>query len=287
MFIKLKPAHLKQYTAPQAASFFGAVKKVIDNAGYAQLGIKEADYQAFCLNYNKLSDAVNATQGSDKTTQINAYDEERDNQFRFIRNILANLKYSTDKELAGLYETANTKILKVYPSNIANEPKQEETAHIIGFAIDIRKYFGEHLNKLGIATALTALETANGNFLATFLDRSNELANQVEKATETYRAELEKIYARMELTINYNASLTDATTEKEIELCSTCTEAMGIMNQYIDELWQSIKLSKALKKEDKTNSNGTSTKPSSGGNTKPSGGTSGGGSTSSGSDDIL
>ncbi len=267
-------------------AFHQSVKAMIDKAGVANLGINQTDFSKYGHYIQLLNDAVLRTQGSDKTALVAAYDEERDKLFRYIRNVFANLKYSTDKELIALYETALAKILKVYTSKIANEGNQEETAHINGFIVDVRKFFGDQLTKLGISGVLTALETANENFQKAYLERTTELANIEEGMTEKYRAEVEECYERIALTINYYNIQTNSSDETITEIRTVCIDFTLDLNQYISEIWQSIKLSKALKKEEKHNSNGTSTKPSggssTGGNSNPSGG-----STSPGGDDIL
>ncbi len=283
---KLKFAHLKRYKVAEFAAFCLSVKELIAQAGAENLGLKSGLFEQFGQKLALLNDAVNATQGSDKTPIIAQYDEERDRYFRYIRNVLANLRNSIDPHLAALYETANTKILRVYPASIAHEASQQETAHLTGFIVDMRKYFGDELSKLGIASALTALETANGNFQKTYLARTEELSNYPEGATQQYRAELEQLYAQIEVTVNYWATLTGATDEASIERQLACADFTNVLNEYIDELWLSIKVGRALSKEGGT----SGSKPSGGGSgssSKPSGGNTGGNTTAPGSDDIL
>jgi len=257
-----------QYLNPTAASsmnngYFVAFHQgncaLIDQYEAKNLGIQEADFLQYKAKIKQINDAVLKTQGSDKTAVIAAYDEERDKLFRYVRNVLANLKYSTDAELAALYATAQAKILKVYPSSIASENNQEETAHINGFLVDVRKFFAKEISKLGISTALTALETANENFQKAFLERSDELAGIEEGATLKLRDEIEELYAKMACAINYGASRTDATDETSVSVCTFCTDFIAVHNQYSSEVKQSIKLGKALSKKESSNENGNKT----------------------------
>lgn len=269
--IKIKHAHLKRYKVAEFAAFCFSFKELVTQSGVKNLGLHEPTYNEFCSRLDQLSDAVNATQGSDKTPVIGQYNKERGRYFRYIRNVLANLRFSTDPTLAALSDTAKTKILKVYPAKIANEAGQQETAHVAGFVLDVRNFFADQLDKLGIKAALTALETANNNFQSTFLERSDELSSIDDGMTAKCRAQLEELFRQMEVTLNYNASLTYADDEKSVMLQAASANMISVLNQYIDELWQSIKQGKAQSKETPGNANSGG---NSGGNANPGGGNS-------------
>ena len=260
-------------------AFHQGMSELISSNGDTDLGLVAADLTAYRNKITLLNDAVLGTQGSDKTAQIAAYEAERDKLFRGCRNTLANLKNSGDPDLVALYDTAKAKILAVYPSSIASESNQEETAHINGFLVDVRKYFGTQLDALGLTKQIAALDTANQNFQTAYLDRAAELSEVVTGATVLYRKEVEELYAKMELTINYFASRTDATDTATQTLCSACTAFVTLANEYIDEIWQSIKLGKSLSKGDDSSSSSSS----SSGSSSSSSSSSSSGSSSSGS----
>lgn len=246
---KIKSPHLKRYKVAEFTAFCLSLQKLVGEQGGAEnLGIPASTFAEFENTLAMLSDAVNATQGSDKTSVINDYDKLRDRYFRNVRNVLANLKYSTDPELAALYETAHAKILKVYPASIANEPGQQETAHIAGFVLDVEKFFHSYLSKLGIASALSALTKANEDYQKTYLERSDELAQIEEGATARYRAKLSELYAQMEVNVNYYNALEGAADEDSLARHNACLAFTQVLNEYIDELWQSVKQSRALSK---------------------------------------
>jgi len=257
-----------QYLNPTATSsmsngyfvaFHQGNSALIEQYEAKNLGIQEADFAQYKSKIKQINDAVLSTQGSDKTSLIQTYDDERDNLYRFVRNIFANLKNATQTELKSLYPTAKSKILKVYGSNLASENYQEETAHINGFIVDVRKYFGKDLETLNLSAALTALEAANNNFQAAFLNRSDELAGIELGATKKLRSDIEDLYAKMACAINYGASRTDATDETSVSVCTFCTDFIAVHNQYSSEVKQSIKLGKALSKKDSSNENGNKT----------------------------
>ncbi len=253
-------------------SFHQSIAALLENNGIDSLGIQDSVFNAYKADIAKLNDAVLRTMGSDKTAIIADYDTQRDKLFRYVRNVLINTKFSSDPEIAALYETALTKILKVYPSKIATESNQEESAHIAGFIIDVDKFFHNQLVKLGIDGALKALETANNNFQKTFLERSDELASIEDGATIKYRAAVEESFALISVTMNYFASRTDSTDEVIMARCNSCSYCIGIINQFTSEVKQSIKLGKALSKNGNGNAN-----PNPNANPNANGGNSGGG----------
>ena len=263
-------------------AFHQQIEKVLTNAGASATGIQESDLSRYRDALERLQDAVLRTQGSDKTPLLKQLDEKRDSYFRYVRNVFANLRFSSDDSMRALYETANAKILKLYPASITKESYQEEYAHIAGFIVDVRKFFESDLTKLGVKDMLTNLEQANEAFQKAFADRAEELSLSETGYTAQCRAQVDEAYERMILAINYYASRSDSSDESIMSYHSNSIVLIPVINEIISQIWQSIKLAKALKKEGPNSGNGSN---SSSGGYKPSGGpNSGNGGSSSGNE---
>lgn len=253
-------------------SFHQEIEKIITSAGETALGIQAADLTQYRDNLALLQDAVLRTLGSDKTAQLLSLDEQRDSYFRYVRNALGNLKFSSDPEQKALYEIANAKILKLYPASIANESNQEESAHISGFIVDVHKYFEPHLTKLGIKDMLNTLETVNDAFQVTFVERAEELSKIESGVTDQCRLEVDEAYNKMMLAINYYASRSDAADEPTMQIFINASSTIATINEVISSFQQSIRLAKSIKNAHKNKTEGengssSSSKPSSGSGT--------------------
>lgn len=267
--MKITSINLERMTNAYHVAFHQQIEKVITTSGETALGIQAADLAKYRDALTLLQDAVLRTQGSDKTTLLKTLDDQRDNYFRFVRNVLANLKFSNEESKKALYETAHAKILKLYPASVASEGYQEEYAHINGFIVDVRKFFASDLVKLGIKDMLDALEETNDAFQAAYADRAEELSQTETGFTLKCRTLVDEAYDNMTLAINYYASRSDAADEATMNFCSNALHVLPVINEVIAGFQQSIKQSKALRKES-VSSNGGSGSSQNGGSSKPS-----------------
>lgn len=239
---KVTSFSLGRFNNAYHVNYHNNVVAMIKQTGAASLGLTTAIAEKYEQAVLQETDAVKRSQASVETQKIREADTQRDNGYRFIRNVLVNLQYSQDAELRALYDTAKAKILNVYASNVPEQSINEESAHIRGFVMDVRSTFRDSLAKMGIADALTALETANNELQEMYLNRAGSQASFGTEYTVKCRAITDEAYNQIVARIEYTGQLTEATDDSTVGKRNACLSFIDTLNQVITRTWQSIKI---------------------------------------------
>ncbi|MBQ0057275.1 MAG: hypothetical protein KBT20_06425 [Bacteroidales bacterium] len=235
---------------------------LIDQYGAESLGLTSQFITDYQTKVSSFKDAVNRPLASGVTVEVRNADKERDALFRYVRNVLTNIKFSPDAEVAALYPTIDAEILKIYPSSVRYEADHEEYAHIEGFIIDVNRTLSRHISKLGLADALTKLSNANKRFLEAFNSRNSE--KQYRLDASALRTKVQQCYEYVVTTVNFYAMQSASTEEAVKEKCQTCQNFIVDVNNVISEYTLRQKQSQGGKKEDAGSGSGTGTAPNGG-----------------------
>ena len=221
-------------------NFHSNVIAMIEQYGEDSIGISTSMIKSYKESIALETDAVKRSMSASETKALREADAKRDNGFRYVRNILNNLQYSTNPTDQVLYEMAKEKILNIYPSTIPDESDNEESAHIRGFILDVRNYFKNDLEKLGISAALTALEDANDKLQEQYITRAENKASVGNEFTKKCRNAVDEAYQMIIVRIEYTGQLTELTDESSVMVRQTCERFIDALNALIARTWQSI-----------------------------------------------
>lgn len=226
------------------ASFHHAVVTQVSEVGDSPLGL----YDGFCAQYlasvNKEQDIVNRTLGSAKTETLRAADELRDRYFRAVRNVLRNTKNASSDSIRDLYDVINKKLIKPYPGSMTNEGDHQESSHIRGFIYDVRQFLtAEQINKLGIKEDLEAMEAANEEFEAIYLERVEEQVQNPAGFGLECRKEVDAHWARLVRTLDYYANEGDNPDSGIKSIATTAKSALELLNKHIASVMRSVNAS--------------------------------------------
>ena len=235
---------LARFNNAYHVNFHSNVLAMIEQYGEDSIGVSTSLLNQYKAEIGKETDAVKRTTAMEETQKIRELDTARDQSFRYVRNVLVNLQYSPDKELAALFDSVRVKILNMYPASIATESDNEESAHIRGFVLDIRENFKTKIEKMGLTAALDALEKANNDLQELYVTRAaNHAANGTE-VTVKCRAAVDEDYSRIVSRIEYTAQLTELTDESSVMIRKTCETFIDALNALITRTWQSVNMGK-------------------------------------------
>lgn len=262
-----------------------SLSELLTTYGDTQLGIAEALLTKYRGKMKELQNKVKQSTSSSNTELLRAADTERDQLFRYIRNVLSNLENSPTPALSETFPLVKAQILDIYPASLINEADNVQTALIRGFVEDIHRYLQEHLAAYGITDALTKLGESNDRFQQLYLQRVVEQSNNDSGLTLKLRGEVDELFLQMEVILEYWANQ-EATDENAANV-TKAQEFIKVSNELSVRIWQSIKLGKTLSDQgekpatDNPSANKPTDKPASG--KTDTGTSSGSGSSNSGS----
>lgn len=267
---EIKNSGMQGYANPDYEFVHHGVLKICTETGWESIGLTDAFGTAYESAQSVMTDIVNRTYGSEKTTLMRAQDDIRCEEFRAIRNLLRVSQYSNNESVKALYGTISKKLISVYKASVISEPDQKKTAHLYGFAFDVKKYLTEsQIQQLGIKEHLAAMEAANQGFEQQYLSRVDEyVSSPLTDCTEA-RLKIDECWNKLVRTLNYYANERD-NSDADVQLIAVA--AQGVVNQInelISQVRRSIKASKSA-----SGSNGSNT-TNSGSNTNGTSGNTG------------
>ena len=242
--IVIKSANLGRLSHPNFVAFMERIKKMIANHGGTALGIEPSVLTQFNADVEAFHDIVNRTTGSDLTVRLAELDTQRDQLYRYIRNVLNNVKNSPDTQVTALCDVINAKLLSVYETSVADAANSVESAKISGFVTDVRQFLSkEQISLLGITSELDELLACNAEYDATFVARSEEKSKTAQGLAEELRKAITESYSRIELTVTLFASRSDAPYATYSE---KCTAFISAVNVFISDFRARVKASESL-----------------------------------------
>lgn len=245
--LSLKSAYLGKLTNANFVSFMERVLVLIDKYGSTQLGIGEQLLSSFKTDVEAFHDIVNHTSGSAQTARLTELDQQRDQLYRYIRNVLANAKNSTNDSVVALCDIIDAKLLNIYGADVVNGSNSVESARITGFVTDVRQFLtAEQITLLGIDDELDELLQCNADYDSLFVARSEEKAQTEQGATQTLRAAITESYKLISAGVVYFASRTDATADPLKAFCTQCTLFINAANKFIADFRARTKISESL-----------------------------------------
>lgn len=243
---KVSQFSLNRFNNAYHVNFHSNVMAIIEQFGEDSIGLSTSAFNRYKSDIAAETDTVKRSQASPETPKIREADEKRDQFFRYVRNVLANLQFAPDAETRALYDDAKAKILNLYPSTLVNESINEESAHLRGFIMDVRNTFKTKLEVLGISAALNALEKANNDLQELYVTRAQNIAANGSDLTTRCRAAVDDDYQGIITMVEYSAMVMGQLSDESSQMIAkTCNTFIETLNQLITRTWTSIKMGNA------------------------------------------
>ena len=163
---------------------------LIGEAGDASIGIPASKLAVFRQNLELFTDYSKTTTASDITPSLQAADAERTRLYKGILRKLQGMQNFRSSSAEAVWPRVEHLILNVYDGSVASETMIGRSASLASFLTDLRKFSDAELQTLGIASRLTALETANQSFDALSVARAKQVASVPKAAAATVRTKL-------------------------------------------------------------------------------------------------
>jgi len=255
--MKVSNFYMGRLTNAFHASFHHVIVTQLEEVGDSSIGLPTGFNNQYKAAVQTEQDIVNRTLGSAKTDELNAQDDLRDKYFRAVRNVLKNVKNSSNENISSLYDVIYKKLIKPYPGTILKESDHTESSHLRGFIFDVKQYLTtSQIASLGITADLEALQTANEAFEAAYLERVDEYVKNPAGYGEKCREEVDKYWAQLVRTLNFYANETGNSDNTIKMIAEEAADYMANLNKHISEFLKSVAASGTRGESENSGSNG-------------------------------
>ena len=209
-------------------------QKAIKQATAASLGLEDSLMTSYATLQQSITDQVYNALGSEQTLAMQNADDKRDKIFRRIMLRLQMVLYAEENaELNNVKDAVQSIILSKYTIKVTSMPMQEETGVLSGFIYDLEQRLdGEVLSTLGISDDLDNLKSANEEFISAYNLRSQQRAAGDTGLTSRLRTQMNELYQRICLIVQYNAN---DTLEANATKAAACQSFIGVANVLLSD----------------------------------------------------
>ena len=209
-------------------------QKAIKQATAASLGLEDSLMTSYATLQQSITDQVYNALGSEQTLAMQNADDKRDKIFRRIMLRLQMVLYAEENaELNNVKDAVESIILSKYTIKVTSMPMQEETGVLSGFIYDLEQRLdGEVLSTLGISDDLDNLKSANEEFISAYNLRSQQRAAGDTGLTSRLRTQMNELYQRICLIVQYNAN---DTLEANATKAAACQSFIGVANVLLSD----------------------------------------------------
>ena len=209
-------------------------QKAIKQATAASLGLEDSLMTSYATLQQSITDQVYNALGSEQTLAMQNADDKRDKIFRRIMLRLQMVLYAEENaELNNVKDAVQSIILSKYTIKVTSMPMQEETGVLSGFIYDLEQRLdGEVLSTLGISDDLDNLKSANEEFISAYNLRSQQRAAGDTGLTARLRTQMNELYQRICLIVQYNAN---DTLEANATKAAACQSFIGVANVLLSD----------------------------------------------------
>lgn len=197
--MNIKNVNLYPFRNEEHFQFFTEFKALAEKHSPEALGIEKL-FPPFVKHYNTEGDVLQKLAKSAYTEKLNDADYVRDISAIGITMYVESLTYHFNPNIREATERVFQKI--EHYGNIANKPRNEETAAIINLVADLREHHASDLQILNLTDWVDVLEKDNNYYQDLTRQRFSEGANKLSISTKEVRTDIDATFKSIVKLVN-------------------------------------------------------------------------------------